>query len=105
MFLGVLGTNVSYLKTKKASQPIVDTEEESADKAQFLKSSGTSILSVDSLEANGEKGDVTREVTATATALQTFIAVDSTVSQLPSHIILYDLPRESGSQPRYNVTL
>lgn len=99
----MLGTNVSYLKTKKASQPIVDTEEESADKAQFLKSSGTSILSVDSLEANGEKGDVTREVTATA--LQTFIAVDSTVSQLPSHIILYDLPRESGSQPRYNITL
>lgn len=49
---GVLGTNVSYLKTKKASQPIMDTEEESADKAQFLKSSGTSILSVDSLEAN-----------------------------------------------------
>lgn len=57
---------MSYLKTKKASQPIVDTEEESADKAQFLKSSGTSILSVDSLEANGEKGVVTREVTATA---------------------------------------
>lgn len=103
MFLGVLGTNVSYLKTKKASQPIVDTEEESADKAQFLKSSGTSILSVDSLEANGEKGDVTREVTATV--LQTFVAVDSTVPQLPSHIILYDLPRESGSQPRHNVTL
>ncbi|KAM7337208.1 hypothetical protein ACRRTK_003327 [Alexandromys fortis] len=50
--LGVLGTNVSYLKTKKASHPILDTEEESADKAQFLKSSGTSILSVDSLEAN-----------------------------------------------------
>ncbi|XP_057624532.1 centrosomal protein of 162 kDa isoform X2 [Chionomys nivalis] len=49
---GVPGTNVSYLKTKKASQPIMDTEEESADKAQFLKSSGTSILSVDSLEAN-----------------------------------------------------
>ncbi|XP_038179768.1 centrosomal protein of 162 kDa isoform X2 [Arvicola amphibius] len=49
---GVLRTNVSYLKTKKASQPIMDTEEESADKAQFLKSSGTSILSVDSLEAN-----------------------------------------------------
>ncbi|XP_006983771.1 centrosomal protein of 162 kDa [Peromyscus maniculatus bairdii] len=49
---GLLGTNVSYLKTKKTSQPIMDSEEESAEKAQFLKSSGTSILSVDSLEAN-----------------------------------------------------
>ncbi|KAL6072538.1 hypothetical protein STEG23_006858, partial [Scotinomys teguina] len=49
---GLLGTNVSYLKTKKTSQPIVDSEEESAEKAQFLKSSGTSILSVDSLEVN-----------------------------------------------------
>ncbi|MEJ1285624.1 centrosomal protein 162 [Cricetulus griseus] len=48
----LLRTNVSYLKTKKTSQPIMDTEEESAEKAQFLKSSGTSILSVDSLEAN-----------------------------------------------------
>ncbi|XP_052043652.1 centrosomal protein of 162 kDa isoform X1 [Apodemus sylvaticus] len=49
---GLLGTNVSYLKTKKTDQPIMDTEEESAEKVQFLKSSGTSILSVDSLEAN-----------------------------------------------------
>ncbi|XP_050996153.1 centrosomal protein of 162 kDa [Acomys russatus] len=49
---GLLGTHVSYLKTKKPSQPIVDTEEESAEKVQFLKSSGTSILSVDSLEVN-----------------------------------------------------
>ncbi|XP_029399390.1 centrosomal protein of 162 kDa [Mus pahari] len=49
---GLLGTNVSYLKTKKTYQPIMDTEEESAEKVQFLKSSGTSILSVDSLEAN-----------------------------------------------------
>ncbi|XP_031199355.1 centrosomal protein of 162 kDa isoform X2 [Mastomys coucha] len=49
---GLLGTNVSYLKTKKTHQPIMDTEEESAEKVQFLKSSGTSILSVDSLEAN-----------------------------------------------------
>ncbi|NP_955020.2 centrosomal protein of 162 kDa [Mus musculus] len=49
---GLLGTNVSYLKTKKTYQPVMDTEEESAEKVQFLKSSGTSILSVDSLEAN-----------------------------------------------------
>lgn len=56
---------MSYLKTKKMSQPIMDSEEESAEKAQFLKSSGTSILSVDSLEANGEKEDVSREVLVT----------------------------------------
>lgn len=49
---GLLGTNVSYLKTKKTYQPITDMEEESAEKVQFLKSSGTSVLSVDSLEAN-----------------------------------------------------
>uniref|UniRef100_A0A8C0WTU7 Centrosomal protein of 162 kDa n=1 Tax=Castor canadensis TaxID=51338 RepID=A0A8C0WTU7_CASCN len=49
---GLLGTNVSYLKTKKTSQPVIETEEESAEKIQFLKSSGTSILSVDSLETN-----------------------------------------------------
>ncbi|XP_065787426.1 centrosomal protein of 162 kDa isoform X2 [Muntiacus reevesi] len=46
------GTNVSYLKTKKTSQPVMETEEESAERIQFLKSSGTSILSIDSLEAN-----------------------------------------------------
>ncbi|XP_057595172.1 centrosomal protein of 162 kDa isoform X4 [Hippopotamus amphibius kiboko] len=49
---GLLGTNVSYLKTKKTSQPIMEIEEKSAEKIQFLKSSGTSILSIDSLEAN-----------------------------------------------------
>ncbi|XP_068841468.1 centrosomal protein of 162 kDa [Capricornis sumatraensis] len=49
---GPFGTNVSYLKTKKTSQPVMETEEESAERIQFLKSSGTSILSVDSLEAN-----------------------------------------------------
>nr|XP_040138978.1 centrosomal protein of 162 kDa isoform X2 [Ictidomys tridecemlineatus] len=49
---GLLGTNVSYLKTKRTSQPVVETEEDSAEKIQFLKSSGTSILSVDSLETN-----------------------------------------------------
>ncbi|XP_032765688.1 centrosomal protein of 162 kDa [Rattus rattus] len=48
---GLLGTNVSYLKTKKTYQPITDMEEET-EKVQFLKSSGTSVLSVDSLEAN-----------------------------------------------------
>ncbi|XP_006200386.1 centrosomal protein of 162 kDa isoform X2 [Vicugna pacos] len=49
---GLLGTNVSYLKTKKTSQPAMEVEEESAERIQFLKSSGTSILSIDSLEAN-----------------------------------------------------
>lgn len=49
---GPFGTNVSYLKTKKTSQPVIETEEESAERIQFLKSSGTSILSIDSLEAN-----------------------------------------------------
>ncbi|KFO30411.1 Protein QN1 like protein [Fukomys damarensis] len=48
---GLLRTNVSYLKTK-TSHPVVETEEESAEKSQHLKSSGTSILSVDSLETN-----------------------------------------------------
>ncbi|KAM9679592.1 centrosomal protein of 162 kDa isoform 3-T4 [Dama dama] len=49
---GPFGTNVSYLKTKKTSHPVMETEEESAERIQFLKSSGTSILSIDSLEAN-----------------------------------------------------
>uniref|UniRef100_A0A8C3WBW8 Centrosomal protein of 162 kDa n=1 Tax=Catagonus wagneri TaxID=51154 RepID=A0A8C3WBW8_9CETA len=49
---GLLGTNISYLKTKKTSQPIMEIEEESAERIQFLKSSGTSVLSIDSLEAN-----------------------------------------------------
>ncbi|KAL4675863.1 hypothetical protein H8959_010008, partial [Pygathrix nigripes] len=49
---GPLGTNVSYLKTKKTSQPVTEIEEESAEKIQFLKSSGTSFLSTDSLETN-----------------------------------------------------
>ncbi|XP_023567734.1 centrosomal protein of 162 kDa isoform X2 [Octodon degus] len=47
---GLLGTNVSYLK-RKASRPVVEVEE-SAEKSQLLKSSGTSILSVDSLETS-----------------------------------------------------
>ncbi|XP_069344429.1 centrosomal protein of 162 kDa [Eulemur rufifrons] len=49
---GQLGTNVSFLKTKKISQPVMEIEEESTEKIQLLKSSGTSILSIDSLEAN-----------------------------------------------------
>ncbi|XP_037587691.1 centrosomal protein of 162 kDa isoform X2 [Cebus imitator] len=49
---GLLGTNVSYLKTKKTSQPVTEIGEESAGKIQFLKSSGTSLLSTDSLETN-----------------------------------------------------
>uniref|UniRef100_A0A8C5KJ83 Centrosomal protein of 162 kDa n=1 Tax=Jaculus jaculus TaxID=51337 RepID=A0A8C5KJ83_JACJA len=48
----LFGANVSYLKTKTTSQPIVEAEEDSAEKIQLLKSSGTSILSADSLEAN-----------------------------------------------------
>ncbi|XP_012624615.1 centrosomal protein of 162 kDa [Microcebus murinus] len=49
---GQLGTNVSFLKTKKISQPAMEIEEDSTEKIQLLKSSGTSILSIDSLEAN-----------------------------------------------------
>lgn len=33
----------------------MEIEEESAERIQFLKSSGTSVLSIDSLEANGKK--------------------------------------------------
>ncbi|XP_006870730.1 PREDICTED: centrosomal protein of 162 kDa [Chrysochloris asiatica] len=49
---GLLGTNVRYLKTKKTFEPIAEKEEESAEKIELLKSSGTSILSIDSLETN-----------------------------------------------------
>uniref|UniRef100_A0A673TPB1 Centrosomal protein of 162 kDa n=1 Tax=Suricata suricatta TaxID=37032 RepID=A0A673TPB1_SURSU len=49
---GLLGTNVSYLKAKKTSQPIMEIEEESPERIQFLQSSGTSVLSIDSLETN-----------------------------------------------------
>ncbi|XP_006892226.1 PREDICTED: centrosomal protein of 162 kDa [Elephantulus edwardii] len=49
---GLLKTNVSYLKMKKTSQPVMEMEEDSDEKLQFLKSSGTSILSIDSLETN-----------------------------------------------------
>ncbi|XP_008061301.1 centrosomal protein of 162 kDa isoform X2 [Carlito syrichta] len=49
---GLLGTKVSYLKTKKTSQRVMEVEEESAEKIQILKSSGTSIISTDSLETN-----------------------------------------------------
>nr|XP_019585069.1 PREDICTED: centrosomal protein of 162 kDa isoform X1 [Rhinolophus sinicus] len=49
---GLLGTHVSYLKTKKTSQPVMELEEEAAERIQFLKSSGTSIISLDSLETN-----------------------------------------------------
>uniref|UniRef100_A0ABI7X8W5 Centrosomal protein of 162 kDa n=1 Tax=Felis catus TaxID=9685 RepID=A0ABI7X8W5_FELCA len=48
----VLGTNVSYVKAKKTSQPIMEIEEECPERIQFLQSSGTSILSIDSLETN-----------------------------------------------------
>ncbi|XP_039077757.1 centrosomal protein of 162 kDa isoform X2 [Hyaena hyaena] len=49
---GLLRTNVSYLKVKKTSQPIMEIEEESPERIQFLQSSGTSVLSIDSLETN-----------------------------------------------------
>ncbi|XP_073075473.1 centrosomal protein of 162 kDa isoform X2 [Manis javanica] len=49
---GRLGTNVSYLKTKQTAQPITVTEEPSARWVQVLKNSGTSVLSIDSLETN-----------------------------------------------------
>ncbi|XP_057345344.1 centrosomal protein of 162 kDa-like isoform X1 [Manis pentadactyla] len=49
---GLLGTNVSYLKTKQTAQPITETEEPSARPVQVLKNSGTSVLSIDSLETN-----------------------------------------------------
>lgn len=52
--LGLHGTNVSYLKTKRTSQPVMEMEEESVERIQLLKSSGTSILSIDSLETNGK---------------------------------------------------
>lgn len=53
--LGLLRTNISYLKTKTTSQPIMEIEEESTERIQLLKSSGTSVLSVDSLETNGKE--------------------------------------------------
>ncbi|XP_045354892.1 centrosomal protein of 162 kDa isoform X5 [Leopardus geoffroyi] len=49
---GQLGTNISYVKAKKTSQPIMEIEEECPERIQFLQSSGTSILSIDSLETN-----------------------------------------------------
>ncbi|XP_042842692.1 centrosomal protein of 162 kDa isoform X5 [Panthera tigris] len=49
---GQLGTNVSFVKAKKTSQPIMEIEEECPERIQFLQSSGTSILSIDSLETN-----------------------------------------------------
>ncbi|XP_024432399.2 centrosomal protein of 162 kDa isoform X2 [Desmodus rotundus] len=59
---GLPGTNVSYLKTKKTSQPIMELETESAERIQFLKSSGTSILSVDSLETNDVVSELNHSV-------------------------------------------
>uniref|UniRef100_A0A8C8XD14 Centrosomal protein of 162 kDa n=1 Tax=Panthera leo TaxID=9689 RepID=A0A8C8XD14_PANLE len=49
---GQLGTNVSFVKAKKTSQPIMEIEEECPERIQFLQSSGTSIFSIDSLETN-----------------------------------------------------
>jgi hypothetical protein len=95
---GLLGTNVSYLKTKKTYQPVMDTEEESAEKVQFLKSSGTSILSVDSLEANGETWGTSREVTATGLQRLGSGGLSCPAAYITSHTDRsYALPRESES--------
>lgn len=51
-FEGLLGKNTSYLKTKMTSQPLTEVDEESAERIQFLQSSGTSVLSIDSLETH-----------------------------------------------------
>ncbi|XP_043820598.1 centrosomal protein of 162 kDa [Dromiciops gliroides] len=48
---GALGTNVSFLKSQKISQPIVEMGE-AAGKVHPCKSSGTSVISRDSLETN-----------------------------------------------------
>ncbi|XP_074166482.1 centrosomal protein of 162 kDa isoform X3 [Sminthopsis crassicaudata] len=47
---GAFGTNVSFLKSQKVSQPI--EIEEAAGKVHPCKSSGTSVISRDSLETN-----------------------------------------------------
>ncbi|XP_049628268.1 centrosomal protein of 162 kDa [Suncus etruscus] len=59
---GLLATNVSYIKTKKTSQPLTKIEEECTERIQFLKSSGTSILSIDSLETNEIVSDLNHSV-------------------------------------------
>ncbi|XP_044532255.1 centrosomal protein of 162 kDa [Gracilinanus agilis] len=48
---GALGTNVSFLKAPKVSQQVVEMEE-AAGKVHPCKSSGTSVISRDSLETN-----------------------------------------------------
>ncbi|XP_074043194.1 centrosomal protein of 162 kDa isoform X2 [Macrotis lagotis] len=48
---GALGTNVSFLKSQKVSLPIVEMEE-AAGQLNPCKSSGTSVISRDSLETN-----------------------------------------------------
>ncbi|XP_020825579.1 centrosomal protein of 162 kDa isoform X2 [Phascolarctos cinereus] len=48
---GVLGTNVNFLKSQKISQPVVEMEEVTG-KVYLCKSSGTSVISRDSLETN-----------------------------------------------------
>uniref|UniRef100_A0A5F8G7Q8 Centrosomal protein of 162 kDa n=1 Tax=Monodelphis domestica TaxID=13616 RepID=A0A5F8G7Q8_MONDO len=48
---GALGTNVSFLKAPKVSQQVIEMEEASG-KVHPCKSSGTSVISRDSLETN-----------------------------------------------------
>ncbi|XP_036624788.1 centrosomal protein of 162 kDa [Trichosurus vulpecula] len=48
---GALGTNVNFLKSQKISQPVVEMEEPTS-KVLLCKSSGTSVISRDSLETN-----------------------------------------------------
>uniref|UniRef100_A0A4X2K5E5 Centrosomal protein of 162 kDa n=1 Tax=Vombatus ursinus TaxID=29139 RepID=A0A4X2K5E5_VOMUR len=48
---GALGTNINFLKSQKVSQPVVEVEE-ATGKVYLCKSSGTSVISGDSLETN-----------------------------------------------------
>ncbi|XP_072498829.1 centrosomal protein of 162 kDa isoform X2 [Notamacropus eugenii] len=48
---GALGTNVNFLKSQKVSQPVIEVGE-ATGKAHLCRSSGTSVISRDSLETN-----------------------------------------------------
>lgn len=56
-FLGMLGTNGSFLKSQKSSQPLAETDEGArVEMMQLQKNDGVSVsLSRDSLETNGKK--------------------------------------------------
>lgn len=57
----LLRANVNFLKNK-LSKPLMEIEELSAEQIQFLKSSGTSNLSIDSLETNEIVSDLNHTV-------------------------------------------